>query len=380
MSRKSNSCSASPGCDRRSEGMRIFGESHGLHGDEPRVAEWRPPSIDDLSRLPALPDPPHRPANPWLPEETNQTTGDTVPAESPAEHSPSVRRGPPTWVESGSVFEAVWQHPEDAIQLLRSMSLEDGEDGRAYFHRVAEVLISLGEEIAAEVIGPRGREPFSYRELRELSQAIIDTPRVTVEAQRVHLASFGQQLQAREWIRSGSVGFAMRAVEAAHGVRRARAVVEPVADSVLPRFKVLNDVPAAQISLGIVNEHPQTIALVLSHVEPKLAAEVLAKLPQKLQQDVSYRIATIDEPTPGAIRGLEENLEHSFSEIIVGKSEVGGPQVAAEMLKASDPDVERNVMDAIDNQAAELASVLRELGCRREEDTSSDRTNGDSTS
>ncbi len=349
--------------------VRIFGDVDGLRGGSPQVSEWRPPLVENLSSLPPLPESPPRLAHTEM--------GAPAPtADEPPSGTVPVRQAP-AWIVADSVFEAVWRQPEEAAHLLRSMALEDGQDGRADFHRAALVLVSLGVQVTAEIIGP---DTFPYGELCELSQAISDTPQVSVEAQKEHLATFGQQLEAREWIRTGGVDFAYQTVRRARGMRMARHVTEPMADLSRPRFTILNKVPAAQIAPGIVSEHPQTIALLLSQLEPTQAGAILAELPERLQSDVAYRIASIDEATPAAIRILESNLEESFRDAVAGRSEIGGTQVTAKILKASTSEVERNVLRAMDAQAAEMAAVLRKLGCRREEEPRADEDNGDPAS
>ena len=260
---------------------------------------------------------------------------------------------------------------EDAAHLLRSMALEDARDGRPDFHRAALALISLGVEIATEIIGP---DTFRHSELRELAHAITDIPQVSVEEQHEHLATFARQLEAREWIRTGGVDFAYRAVRGARGMRMAQYVSEQVADTSRPRFTILNKVPAAQVAPRIASEHPQTIALLLSQLEPEQAGAILAQLSERLQADVAYRIATIDEAAPTAVRDLETVLEDTFRDAVAGKTEIGGTDVTAQILQASTTAVERNVLQQMDAQVPEIAAVLRELGCRREGTDAGDKS------
>ena len=343
--------------------VRIYGDVKGLRGRTAPLSDWSPPSIGDLAELPPLSEPPPRPAM--------AETETARPAAGQSPTTPRTRPVFPPWIEAGSVFEMAWQRPEDAAHLLRSMALEDARDGRPDFHRAALALISLGVEIATEIIGP---DTFRHSELRELAHAITDIPQVSVEEQHEHLATFARQLEAREWIRTGGVDFAYRAVRGARGMRMAQYVSEQVADTSRPRFTILNKVPAAQVAPRIASEHPQTIALLLSQLEPEQAGAILAQLSERLQADVAYRIATIDEAAPTAVRDLETVLEDTFRDAVAGKTEGGGTDVTAQILQASTTAVERNVLQQMDAQVPEIAAVLRELGCRREGTDAGDKS------
>lgn len=124
---------------------------------------------------------------------------------------------------------------------------------------------------------------------------------------------------------------------------------------------MLNNVAPEQVAPFISHEHPQTIALILSQLNPGYAAALLAHFPQRLQADVSYRVATMENITPAVLKDIEESLEASLRDILGGNQDVGGPKVLADMLNMSGSSVEKNVLDQIDAQDPEVSEAVRNL-------------------
>ena len=111
----------------------------------------------------------------------------------------------------------------------------------------------------------------------------------------------------------------------------------------------------------ISHEHPQTIALILSQLESAQSAGILGQLPERMQSDVSYRIATMENITPAILKDVEEAREDSLRDILSGNQDVGGPKVVADMLNMTGSSTERNVMGQMDAQAPDVAEAVRNL-------------------
>ena len=124
---------------------------------------------------------------------------------------------------------------------------------------------------------------------------------------------------------------------------------------------MLKNVASDQIAPFISSEHPQTIALILSQLDGAQASGILSQLPERLQSDVAYRIATMDNITPSVIKQIETSLETQLRDILGGNQDVGGPQVVADMLNLTGSTVEKNVLDQMDAQDPEVAESVRNL-------------------
>ena len=126
-------------------------------------------------------------------------------------------------------------------------------------------------------------------------------------------------------------------------------------------FQRLAQAPAQQIAPFLAHEHPQTIALVLSQLQPVQAAGILTQFPERLQADVAYRIATMENIPRSTLDRLKESLEVALRDVVGGNEEVGGPKVVADVLNLSGASVERRVLEQLDAQGPQVAEAVRNL-------------------
>jgi flagellar motor switch protein FliG len=175
------------------------------------------------------------------------------------------------------------------------------------------------------------------------------------------LEEFEQHMLAGAWVSQGGMDFARQALERAVGPRRAQEILDRVMHTVSSGFFMLKNVAPDQIAPFISQEHPQTIALILSQLESTQASGILTQLPERMQADVAYRIATMENITPTVLKQIEESLEASLRDILGGNKDVGGPKVVADILNLTGTSVEKNVLDQMDAQDPEVAESVRNL-------------------
>ncbi|MEW6755652.1 MAG: flagellar motor switch protein FliG [Candidatus Latescibacterota bacterium] len=233
---------------------------------------------------------------------------------------------------------------------------EEDEHELPLQQKVAVVMVALGEEVSGEVM-----KHLSDYEIEEITQCIASLKNISVDVMDKVLEEFEQHLLAGEWVSQGGVDFARAALERAVGPRKAQEILERVTTRVSSGFYMLKNVAPDQIAPFISHEHPQTIALILSQLEPAQASGILAQLPERMQADVAYRIATMENITPNVIKQIEESLESSLRDILGGNQDVGGPKVVADILNLTGSSVEKNVLDQMDAQDPEVAEAVRNL-------------------
>ena len=222
--------------------------------------------------------------------------------------------------------------------------------------QVAILFVALGQETAGEVM-----KFLNDYEIEEITHAVAGLKNVTVEMQDQVLENFEQHLMAGEWVSQGGMDFARGALERAVGPRKAQEILDRVASTVSSGFYMLKNVAPEQVAPFISHEHPQTIALILSQLESIQASGILADLPERMQADVAYRIATMENITPAVLKEIEEALEASLRDILGGNQDVGGPQVVADILNLTGSTTEKNVLDQMDAQDPEVAEAVRNL-------------------
>ena len=222
--------------------------------------------------------------------------------------------------------------------------------------KVAIVMVALGEEVSAEVM-----KHLTDYEIEEITQNIAALKTIPTDTIDQVLEEFEQHQLAGEWVSQGGVDFARAALERAVGPRKAQEILERVTTRVSSGFFMLKNVAPDQIAPFISHEHPQTVALILSQLDAAQASGILAQLPERMQSDVAYRIATMENITPNVIKQIEESLESSLRDILGGNQDVGGPKVVADMLNLVGSSTEKNVLDQMDAQDPEVAEAVRNL-------------------
>lgn len=222
--------------------------------------------------------------------------------------------------------------------------------------RVAILMVALGQDASGQVL-----KFLSDFEIEEITQEVAALKNVTPKVMDQVLEEFENHLFAGDWIAQGGVDFAREILERAVGPRKAQEILERVNTRTSSGFYILKNVAAQQIAPFISNEHPQTIALILSQLEADQAAGILAQLPERMQAEVAYRIATMENITPNVIQQIEESLEANLRDILGGNQDVGGPKVVADMLNLTGSSVEKAVLERMDGTDPEIAEAVRNM-------------------
>ena len=237
------------------------------------------------------------------------------------------------------------------------LKLADGEEHALDpSQKVALLMVALGQENAAEVL-----KYLTDYEIEDITHSITELKHLPIELQDEVLADFEQHLLAGEYMSQGGVDFARGALERAVGPRKAQEILDRIMSTVSSGFYLLKNVPAEQLAPFISHEHPQTIALILSQLEPQQAAGILAQLPERIQAEVAYRSAVMENITPNVLKQIEESLEANLRDILGGNQDVGGPKVVADILNLTGGSVEKNVLDRLDAQDPEVAETVRNM-------------------
>ena len=241
------------------------------------------------------------------------------------------------------------------VKEEEAASVEE-EPERPLEQKVAITMVALGEEASGEVM-----KFLNDFEIEAITQAVAGLKNISPELMDRVLEEFETHLVAGKWISQGGIDFARSTLERAVGPRRAQEILERVGNKVTSGFYILKNVAPDQLAPFISNEHPQTIALILSQLDPAQSAGILGQLPERMQGDVAYRVATMENITPNVIQQIEESLEQSLRDILGGNQDVGGPKVVADILNLTGSTIEKNILDNMDAQDPETAESVRNL-------------------
>ena len=222
--------------------------------------------------------------------------------------------------------------------------------------KAAILLIALGPERSASL--------FSHMhddEIEELTLEIANVNRISPEERESVLEEFYQVCLAQEFISEGGINYAKEVLEKAMGSQKALEIINKLTSSLQVKpFDFVKKTDANQLLNFIQNEHPQTLALILSYLNPNQAAQVLSALPQEKQADVAQRIATMGSTSPEIIKEVELVLERKLSSMVTQDySATGGIQCIVDILNSVDRGTEKYILETLEIQNAELVEEIR---------------------
>jgi flagellar motor switch protein FliG len=223
--------------------------------------------------------------------------------------------------------------------------------------KAAILLMSLPEDEAAQVMGRLDPD-----EVTQVSIEIAMLHGIAPDDQASVINDFADASPSGLGGKGGGLDAARSLVEKALG-KNASSTIDTVRQSIeaLP-FGFLQKVDSQNLLTFINDEHPQTIALVLSHLPPTYGAEILSGLPSDRQLAVVRRVATMGQTNPEIIKEVEEGLEHRMSSVMSQSFEnAGGVSTVAEILNVTDRGTERSLLENLTQEDPDLVEEIRRL-------------------
>ncbi len=222
--------------------------------------------------------------------------------------------------------------------------------------KAAVLLIALGPERSAQVF-----KHLKDDEIEQLTLEIANTKSVPSDLKDAVLDEFYEVCLAQQYIAEGGIGYAKELLDKALGEDRARAVIGKLTASLQVRpFEFVRKADASQLLNFIQDEHPQTIALILSYLPSAQAAAVVGALAPEKQADVARRIATMDRTSPDMIKEVEKVLEKKLASLVnQDYTIVGGVDAIVNILNTVDRSTEKHIMENLEIEDPELADEIR---------------------
>lgn len=222
--------------------------------------------------------------------------------------------------------------------------------------KAAILLISLGPEVSAQIF-----KHLRDEEIEQLTLEIANVRKVDNVEKDSILAEFHQICLAQEFISQGGIAYAKDILEKALGSQKALDIINRLTATLQVRpFDFARKADPAQILNFIQNENSQTIALVLSYLQPEQASIILSSLPQEKQADVAKRIALMDSTSPEVISQVERVLEQKLSATVTQDyTNTGGISAVVQILNGVDRGTERTILDSLEIQDPELAEEIK---------------------
>lgn len=222
--------------------------------------------------------------------------------------------------------------------------------------KAAVLVIALGPEKSSQIF-----KHLKEEEIEELTLEIANTRSITPQLKEDVINEFYEVCLAQQYIAEGGIGYAKDLLEKALGEEKALDVISKLTTSLQVKpFEFVRKAEASQILNFIQDEHPQTIALILSYLAPQQAALIMSALPPDRQADVAKRVATMDRTSPDVIKEVERVLETKLSSLVnQDYTVIGGVDAVVEILNAVDRGTEKHIMETLEIEDPELADEIR---------------------
>jgi len=226
--------------------------------------------------------------------------------------------------------------------------------------KAAMLLIVLGEQASAELL-----TQLSEDDVQKVSREVAKITAISGEQAETVLNEFNHISTAGDYVARGGFDFARKLLMTAFSPDVARRLLDRLTKALgaeAASFDAIQKADPGQLAKFIHNEHPQTIALVLSHLNQTAAAALLTSLPSQMRADVALRMASLDQISPDVIIKIASVIGQKLKTLgEFSRESYGGVRAVAEMLNRLDSTSTREILTHIDQQDTNLAETIRHL-------------------
>ncbi len=233
-----------------------------------------------------------------------------------------------------------------------------GNEAMSGTRKAAILLMALDQEIAARLLKSLRRE-----RVEEISREIAAIELIDPATRDAVINEFYNLVLARQYADAGGLAWARTLLQKTLPPDDAKKIIAAIEHQVHEQpFSFLQKTETESLMAFLQEEHPQMIALVLSHVPPATASEILIGLPAEKQVEVIQRIAKMDQTSPEVIKEVERGLEKRLAGLMNARFErAGGVQAVAEILNLSGRAAEKTIMEGLEATDAGLVDEIRQL-------------------
>ncbi|EOT40009.1 flagellar motor switch protein FliG [Enterococcus columbae DSM 7374 = ATCC 51263] len=221
----------------------------------------------------------------------------------------------------------------------------------------AILLISLGSEISSKVM-----KLLPESVIRKVSYEIANIETVDSEMRDEILNEFLETSIAQKYVLDGGFDYAKNLLNQSLGPQRAKEVIDVLSQIQLRErpFNIARKADTQQLINLLLNEHPQTIALIMCYVQPDKAATILSNFPPQMQVEIAERIGMIASTAPSTIERIERVIENKFSNFVESNTEAaGGVHTLVEILNSVGRSTEKNILLDLEKRQPELSNEVK---------------------
>ena len=224
--------------------------------------------------------------------------------------------------------------------------------------KIAILLVQLGDEITGEIFSN-----LDLDSITEVSKYIAQNSGIDKALGGAVLEEFYAIFQSNQYISTGGFEYAKELLYRTLGPEAAKKVLDKLAKSMQSsqNFAYLSRVRPQQLSDFIIHEHPQTIALILAHMDPTNAAETLNFFSDDLRAEIAIRMANLGDISPNVVKRVSTVLENKLESLTSYKVEVGGIRAVAEVFNRLGQKAAKATIAYIEQIDDQLAAAIKEM-------------------
>lgn len=224
--------------------------------------------------------------------------------------------------------------------------------------KAALLLIALNVDAASAVF-----KHLDPNDVEQISAEISQSRNIPSNVVEQVLDDYYNMVTAREYMLEGGIDFAQQVLEKTYGMAKAVEIIEKVKNiTTLHGFDVLKNADSTQLINFLNKEHPQTIALILSHLHPDQTAQALKELSEEVRAEVLYRIATLGKISPQTLQQVERVVD-DLAGFSMGQSisKLGGPKTVATILNRTSVSMSKELLGSMENLDDEMTLEIKRL-------------------
>jgi flagellar motor switch protein FliG len=255
--------------------------------------------------------------------------------------------------------------------MVLSPSQQAMYDEMSMAEKISILLLQLGEDVTSGVFSNMGVEAIT-----EISKYIAGNKTIDKNIATIILEEFHAIFQSSQYMTTGGLEYARELLYRTLGADEAKKVLDKLSKSMqdVQNFAYLSKIKPQQLSDFIVNEHPQTIALILAHMDATEAADTLQFFPDDLRSEVAMRMARLGDISPSVIKRVSAVLESKLESLASYKVEVGGPRAVADVFNRLGAKSSKSTLSQIEQVDEELATLIKEMMFTFEDISTLDKT------
>lgn len=223
--------------------------------------------------------------------------------------------------------------------------------------KASALLLTLGVDTSSKIL-----QYLTEGEIERVLLVLGKSGPIPPDVRRIALQEAVEFSTADAAMRGGGIEYSRQLLARAVGPRRGAEILERISvHQQLSSFEMLRNANPEEVAALLQEEMPQTIALVLSYLEAKVAADILTSLPRELQVEVTLRLAVMDRVSPQVVQVVERNLKNKLSSVLSEADfrATGGVTFLVKMLNMVDRGVQKTILEALEASNPKLVEEIR---------------------